>query len=200
MGIDPALPTIGQFSPLDQRFAPMAALGTYWIARREIPDLQIVLVDRSVVPSERSRRDLEDVSEAASGDPNIHIVGAHMGLSQEDVNALQRSVAVVLQLGVPFGFGWGVAECQWKHKPAVVGRQGQLPEQSGYGTAGIIADGASDAAAAVIRLFREPETAAALGHSGHERVARDHLITGLLADYLRMFGQVTAENLILETA
>ncbi|MBI4499495.1 MAG: hypothetical protein HY689_16530 [Chloroflexi bacterium] len=195
LGVDPNRPLIGQFSPIDQRYAPMAALGTYWIARRDIPDLQIVLVDPSLVPSERARRDLEQVAQAAAGDPDIHLLTPHAGLGPTELNALERAVAVVLQLAVPCGFGWGLAECQWKGKPAIVGRHGQLPEQVGEGASGLVAEGAPDAAAAVVRLLRDPILAQEIGRRGHEWVARDYLITGLVGDHLRLFRRITASPL-----
>ena len=99
-------------------------------------------------------------------------------------------MAVALQLAVPRGFGWGLAECQWKARPAVVGRHGQLPEQVGEGDSGMVVGGASEAAGAAVRLLRDPTLAAALGRRGRERVAREYLITGLLGDYLRLFRQI----------
>jgi glycosyltransferase involved in cell wall biosynthesis len=103
-------------------------------------------------------------------------------------------VSAVLQLAVPRGFGWGLAECQWKGKPAVVGRHGQLPEQIGEGESGFVTEGARAAAAAVTRLLREPVLASTLGRRGRERVTRDYLITGLLGDYLRLFRQIVADR------
>jgi glycosyltransferase involved in cell wall biosynthesis len=93
---------------------------------------------------------------------------------------------------VPRGFGWGLAECQWKSKPAVVGRHGLLPQQVGDGLGGYVVDGAPYAAAQLLRLLREPALAAEMGHHGRARIARDHLITGLVGDYLDLLHHVTA--------
>jgi trehalose synthase len=191
LGVDPSRPVIGQFAPIDHRYGPIAALGAYWIARREISGLQMLLVENTTAVSAGARRDLDQVADAAGGDPDVHIITAHSGLSPTDLNALQRSVAVVLQLAVPRGFGWGLAECQWKARPAVVGRHGQLPEQIGQSESGIIAEGAPAAAAAVLRLFKDDVLANMLGRKGRDRVARDYLMTGLLGDYLRLFRKVT---------
>src|SRR5215212_6555298 len=153
---------IGQVAPIDHRYAPLAALGTYWVARREVPGLQIVLVDGSLAISDRSRRDLEQIADAAGGDPDVHLLTPEAGLRPQDLNALEQAMAVTLQLAVPRGFGWGLAECQWKARPAVVGRHGQLPEQVGEGDSGMVVGGASEAAGAVVRLLRDPTLAAAL--------------------------------------
>ena len=194
LGVDPDRPAIGQFAPIDHRYAPIAALGAYWIARREVPGLQVLLVENTTAVSSGARRDLDQLADAAGGDPNVHILTSHAGLSPTDLNALERGVGVALQLAVPRGFGWGLAECQWKGKPAVVGRHGQLTEQIGEGESGIVAEGAPAAAAAVVRLLNDRVLANMLGRRGRERVSRDYLMTGLLGDYLRLFRQITAAS------
>jgi trehalose synthase len=190
LGIDPDRPLIGQFAPIDQRYAPVGALGAYWIARREVPGLQIVLVDSSLLSTARAQRDLGQVVAAAGDDPDIHVLTQDADLGPAELNALQRAVRVAVQLAVPRGFGWGVAECQWKGKPAIVGRHGQLAEQVGSGAAGVIVDGAPFAAQQLVRLLREPGLAATMGRRGQAQIARDHLITGLLGDYLRLLEHV----------
>jgi trehalose synthase len=190
LGVDPDRPLIGQFAPIDQRYAPVGALGAYWIARHEVPGLQIVLADSSLLSTTRAQRDLGQVLAAAGDDPDIHVLAPDADLGPTELNALQRAVSVAVQLAVPRGFGWGIAECQWKGKPAVVGRHGQLAEQVGGGAAGVIVDGAPFAAKQLVRLLRDPGLAATLGWRGQAQIARDHLITGLLGDYLRLFQHV----------
>jgi trehalose synthase len=193
LGIDPSRPLIGQFAPIDHRYQPIAALGVYWIARLAIPGLQIVLADSSGVVTERARRDLEQVADAAAGNPDIHLLTPQDGLGPTDFNALQRGVQAVIQLAVPRGFGWGLAECQWKGKPAVVGQHGQLREQVGAEESepsGLVIENPPGAAAAIQQLLQQPAFAATLGQRGHQRVARDHIIIDLLADHLRLIHQV----------
>jgi trehalose synthase len=190
LGVDPRRPIVGQFAPIDHRYAPVAALGAYWLARREVPGLQILLVENAAFVSTGARRDLEQVADAAGSDADVHIITAHAGLGPTDLNALQRGADAVLQLAVPRGFGWGLAECQWKARPAVVGRHGELAEQIGEGESGILAEGAPAAAGAVVRWLQDAVLAKMLGRRGRERVARDYLITGLLGDYLRLFRKV----------
>ena len=192
LGLDPERPLIAQFAPLDPRYAPIAALGAYWIARREVPGLQIALVDFSALQSSRAQADQAQVAAAAGGDPDIHLLTQEDGVGVAELNALQRACAVALQLAVPRGFGWGLAECQWKSKPAVVGRYGLLPEQVRDGRGGFVVDGAPYAAAQLVRLLREPALAVEMGRYGRTRIARHHLITGLVGDYLRLFHQIAA--------
>ena len=164
----------------------------YWIARHQVPGLQIVLVDSSLLSTARAQRDLGQVVAAAGGDPDIHVLTQDADLGPAELNALERAVAVTIQLAVPRGFGWGVAECQWKGKPAVVGRSGQLAEQVGGGTTGIVVDGAPFAAQQLVRLLRDPRLAATMGRRGQAQIARDHLITGLAGDYLQLLAHIAA--------
>jgi trehalose synthase len=190
LGVDPGRPFIAQVAPIDHRYAPIAALGTYWLARREVPGLQIVLVESSAASTERARRDLDQVADAAGGDSDVHLLTGQAGLAPADLNAIGRGCAIALQMAVPRGFGWGLAECQWKNRPAVVGQHGQLPEQVGHDEAGFLVEGAPKAAEAVTRLLREPARAVEMGERGHDRIARDYLITGLLSDYLDLFERI----------
>jgi trehalose synthase len=192
VGLDPERPLIAQFSPLDPRYAPIAALGAYWIARRDVPGLQVALVDFSALQSSRAQADLAQVAAAAGGDPDIHLLTQEDGVGVDELCALQRGCAVALQLAVPRGFGWGLAECQWKSKPAVVGRHGLLVEQVRDELGGFVVDGAPYAAAQLARLLHEPALAVEMGRYGRSRIARHHLITGLVGDYLRLFHHITA--------
>ena len=71
-------------------------------------------------------------------------------------------------------------------------RQGLLAHQVGDGLGGYVVDGAPYAAAQLLRLLREPALAAEMGRHGRARIARDHLITGLVGDYLDLLHHVTA--------
>ena len=195
LGLDPRRPIAAQFAPIDHRYGPISALGAYWIARREVKGLQIVLAELTASFSERARQALDQVADAAGGDADVYLLTAQAGLSQADLCALEHGTTVALQLAVPRGFGWGLAECQWKGKPSVVGRHGQLPEQVEEGRCGLVATGAPEAAAAVVRLASDSMEARVLGRRAHERVARDNLITGLLGDYLRLFRRIADAQL-----
>ena len=135
-------------------------------------------------------RSLTRSSRPRPGIHRVHLLTGLTGLGPTALNALQRTVAVGLQLAVPAGFGWGIAECQWKGRPVIVGRHGFLPEQVGDGASGYLVEGCPDAAAAVVQLLRDPDWAAELGRRGQHQVARHFLLPRLLADYLRLFHRI----------
>jgi trehalose synthase len=185
LGIDPTRPLLGQFAPIDHRFAPLAALGTYWLVRRHVPGLQIVLAETAVTPAFRRPYGLEQVTSAAADDPDIHLFPADAELGSQEINVLQRGCTLALQMAVPRGFGWGVAECQWKRKPAIVGAQGELPAQVAD-VSGYVADAAPAASERVLELIEDPERAGELGARGHRLIAEHHLITRLSRDYVEL--------------
>lgn len=192
IGLDPARPILGQFGPLDHRFEPLAALGTFWLARRKIPGLQIVLADLASQLPVRFRHGTQQILEAANGDPDIRVLTPEADLGATGINALQRGLSIALQLAVPAGFGRSLAECQWKAKPAVVGLHGQLPEQVAGGEAGVVARGAPEAADAVVELLRNPAYAQEVGCRGRAHCEQHYLVTGLAADYLEVLRELTS--------
>jgi trehalose synthase len=94
------------------------------------------------------------------------------------VNALQRRATVVVQRSHGEGFGLAVMEAMWKRRPVVATRVGGLQEQVVDGETGLLIepDDGEDAGEAILRLLREPETCAAMGQAGHERVAHHFLL------------------------
>lgn len=195
--VDPDRPIVGQFAPIGHRYASMAAVGAYWLARQSVPDLQLVLADISVaspesrllddqpLPSER-----QEVLSAVGDDPDVHVLSAAEGMSPIEANALQNATTIALQMAMPRGIAIGLLECQWKRKPSVVGRFGQLPEQVGHGRAGAVTEGAPDAADWIRHLIEHPEIAAAQGQRAHQ-LAERHLITHCLGGYQRLLRGMT---------
>jgi trehalose synthase len=187
-GIDPQRPILGQFAPIDHRFAPLGALGTYWLVRRRRPGVQIVLAEVGLTDPQRRHCGIDQVAEAVAGDADIHLITGDTDLGPTEINALERACTVALQMAVPGGFGWGLAECLWKERPSIAGQHGELPDQ--VGDAGFVVDAAPAACDAVLRLLDDPVLAGALGRAGRDRVANDFLITGTASDYVDLLREV----------
>ncbi|MDE3074103.1 MAG: hypothetical protein KGJ86_01625 [Chloroflexota bacterium] len=197
LGLDPHRPTIGQFSPIGHRYASLATLGTYWLARRRIPDLQLVLADYSASSDEGLDEEAREVVEASSRDPDVHVFTRSSALTMMDLNALERHCAVILQAAVPRGFSRGVLEGHWKGKPAIVGQFGQLPDQVRRGR-GCVVDGAPAAADALVELLSSPKLAVDMGRRAQQHIQRQHLVTRLAADYLRILRLLTHIDATIE--
>jgi trehalose synthase len=188
LGLDPGRPVIAQFAPLDPRYRPLAAARAYRLARGEVEGLQLVLAD---LPDGGADHPAPDVQDAVAGDSDAHVLTWPGTLGATDLNVLQRGTTIALQLAAPAGFAWALAEVQWKGKAAVVGRGGLLPEQVDHGASGCVVTNEIEAARHIARLLRDPRLATEMGRRGREQVAREHLITGLVEDYLDIFARLT---------
>jgi trehalose synthase len=190
-GIDPARPVLGQFAPIDDRFGPLMALAVYTAVAQHAPGVQLLLAETGGVPHQRDATSVDHLRHMAAVDPDVHLVLAEMEPSALDLNALQSGCAVALQLAVPRGFGWGLAECQWKGKPAIVGRTGELPSQVASG-GGYVVDDVAAASTHVGELLGDPALATELGSRGHQFIAQQHLSSRLAHDYLGVFDAIVA--------
>src|SRR5204863_6844934 len=121
-GIDGNRPLIGAFGPLLEGHGASLAVQAYQAARRSVRGLQLALVESPGTAIAGPWANVDALLTAAGGDPDVHIFPAEYGLGVPEVNALQRACTLVLQLQVPAGFSLELLECQWKEKPAVVGR------------------------------------------------------------------------------
>ncbi len=193
-GIDPGRPTIGLFAPIDERYAPLEALEVYRLVRRRNPEVQVLLAEPSVAAPTESSLDVKRIGEAALDDPDIHLLSRHEAIGSIELNALQRQVSVALQLAGAYGQHWGVAECQLKGKPAVVGRGCHLPWTVAHGVDGFVADNTADAAELISRLLCEPELARSMGDRARERATGGSIVSGLLPDYIRAFRTLTGSG------
>ena len=94
------------------------------------------------------------------------------------VNALQRHAAIVVQKSLAEGFGLTLTEAMWKSRPVIASAVGGLQDQLTDGDEGFLLKDPADLesfGALVIRLLRDPELRAAMGHRAQERVRRDFL-------------------------
>lgn len=67
----------------------------------------------------------------------IHIFTNLTGVSNVEVNALQRLSSVIIQKSIREGFGLVVSESLWKGTPVVAGNAGGIPIQMQNGAGGI---------------------------------------------------------------
>lgn len=102
------------------------------------------------------------------------------------VNALQRHATVVVQKSLHEGFGLTVTEAMWKARPVVASAVGGIQDQIDDGVEGLLLEHPADLdefAAAIARLFDDPEEARRMGARGHARVLERGLALGSLLRY-----------------
>ncbi len=111
------------------------------------------------------------------------------------VNALQRRATVIVQKSLEEGFGLAVTEAMWKRRAVVASAVGGLTEQITDGVHGLLVKDPSDLAAfgaAVTTLLADPPLRARLTAAAHDEVANRFLISRELADYARLYREVSA--------
>jgi trehalose synthase len=102
------------------------------------------------------------------------------------VNALQRHATVIVQKSLHEGFGLTVTEAMWKARPVVASAVGGIQDQIDDGIDGLLLADPTDLdafAAAVTRLFADPDEARQLGKRGHARVLARCLALNSLLGY-----------------
>jgi trehalose synthase len=185
-GLDPMRPLMVQVAPLDPAFGPMEAIEIFRHVRGDHQGLQLMLVHPIAESSLDAWSRFEKVARHLGSDPDAKVLVSQGDGGQTVVNAAQRAATVVLQHSVPAGFACQVWEAQWKGKPVVVGAGGGLPRQLSDGETGYVADSEAGLVEAVSRLLADPSHASALGEAGRCHVRRNHLITRLVEDELRL--------------
>ncbi|MCD6511700.1 MAG: glycosyltransferase [Thaumarchaeota archaeon] len=185
-GIDPDRPIVGQVARFDPWKDPLGAIDTYLKVREKVPGTQLLLIGSFAHDDPEGSEWYRKTVEYAKPHRDIHILTNMDGVGDREVNALQRSFTVAMQLSIREGFGLAVTEALWKGVPVVARRAGGIPLQVIDGITGFLVNGIDEAAEKVTLLIRRPWLARELGHNGLMHVRRNFLITRNLKEYLRM--------------
>jgi trehalose synthase len=184
-GIDRTRPIITQVSRFDRLKDPVGVVRAYRIVKRYF-DCQLVLAGGGASDDPEGSVVLEEVREAAAGDPDIHVLELPTAAPLE-VNALQRASTVVVQKSLREGFGLTVAEALWKKRPVVASAVGGIPLQVIHKHTGLLAHSVEGTSYQIRFLLAHPELAARLGEHGHQHVRENFLVTQNLKTYLLLF-------------
>ena len=184
-GIDRTRPILTQISRFDRLKDPIGVVQAYRLVKR-YHDCQLVLAGGGATDDPEGAQVLAEVRDAASNDPDIHILELPVAAPLE-VNALQRASTIVIQKSLREGFGLTVAEALWKKKPVVASAVGGIPLQVIHKHTGLLAHSVEGAAYQIRFMLSHPEIAQRLAEQGHEHVRENFLITGNLKRYLTLF-------------
>lgn len=183
-GIDPERPLLVQVSRFDRFKDPIGVIQACRLVRKVAP-VQLVLAGGGATDDPEGKEVLDDVMEAAEGDPDIHILllpsGAH-----KTINALQRAADIVLQKSTREGFGLTVTEGLWKGKPVIGGDVGGIRLQVTNHHTGFLVNTPEGAAHRIRFLLHHSERMKEMGEVGREFVRENFLLTRHLRDYLAL--------------
>ena len=107
------------------------------------------------------------------------------------MGAFQTVSEVVIQKSTREGFGLVVTEALWKGKPVVGGNTGGIPLQVIDGQTGFLVNSVEECAEKTLYLLQHSEEAERMGKAAREHVRQNFLTTRHLADYLRLFADLT---------
>ncbi len=189
LGIPRDKPIVIQISPYTRSKDPVGAVRAYRLARKYV-DCRLVLAGWGANDHPEGQAVLTEIAEAASGDPEVHVLVLPPDAALE-INALQRAATVVVHRPLREDFGLSVAEAMWKGKPVVGSFAGGIPAQVIHEVTGFAVTSIEGAAFRIRQLLEDPDLAARLGGAGREYVRRSFLITRHLGDYLAVLASLT---------
>jgi len=189
-GVDPEKPIITQVSRFDPWKDPLGVIDAYRIVKREVPDVQLLLIASMAKDDPEGWTYYEKTARHAAEDLDIHLLTDLKCVADTEVNAFQRASDVILQKSTREGFGLSVAEALWKEVPVVGGNVGGIPMQVIDGVNGFLVNTVQEAAEKTLYLLKHREEAKKMGIKGKEHILKNFLITRHLEDYLRLFSSL----------
>jgi len=189
--VDTSKPIISQVSRFDKWKDPMGVVRAYRTAKKEVKDLQLVLVGFIVAQDDpEADKIYKEVLEEVKGDPDIFIFGDVSLLGDMEVetftSAVQEASTVVLQKSKREGFGLTVSEAMWKKKPVIAGDVGGVKTQIQDGVNGFLVSSSEQASEKIVELINNPDLAITIGENARKTVSEKFLMPRLLRDYLSL--------------
>ncbi|MBI3648054.1 MAG: glycosyltransferase [Actinobacteria bacterium] len=191
-GVDPSRPLAVQISRFDPWKDPIGVIDAYRLARRTVPDLQLVMAGSMAADDPEGQEYLRRTASYAGEDPGLRLLTDADGVGHLEVNAFQRAADVVIQKSTREGFGLVVSEGMWKGKPVVGGAVGGIRLQVVDGETGYLVDSAEACADRLSALLLDPGLRARMGDAGRERVRDRFLSLRELEDHLRLFASLVS--------
>ncbi len=185
LGIDLSRPLVLQVSRFDRLKDPLGVIEAFRIARNGL-DAQLVLAGGSAADDPEGKQVLAEVQAVADGDPDIRVIAFDRANGALEINALQRSAAVVVQKSLREGFGLTVTEALWKSRPVVGSAVGGIRYQIIHGQTGLLVNSVAEAAAAIRQLLKNPEFARKLGAAGKEHVRKNFILPIYLLNWMKL--------------
>ena len=194
-GVDTAKPLVSQVLRFDPWKDPIGSIKAYKIAKRKIPDLQLLLSGLFLANDDpEAKRVFQEVKKRSKGDSDIFLFSNpnQLGSLRVDrfINACQIVSDVVLQKSIREGFGLVVTEAMWKGKAVVGGNAGGIKLQIEDGKNGFLVSSPEQAAQRIIELIENSKLREKLGKAAKETVKEKFLMPRLLRDYLKLFKEL----------
>src|SRR2546425_5242048 len=179
-------PIVTQVSRFDPAKDPLGVIDAYRLAKREVTDLQLLLIGSMAHDDPEGWHYLEVTDAYREGDPDIFLLSNLEEVGNLEVNAFQRASTVVVQKSLREGFGLVVSEAMWKEVPVIGGNVGGIRLQIEDGVSGFLVDSVEECAERMVRLLKDGSLRSQLGRAGRERVRDRFLSLREVEDHVRM--------------
>lgn len=153
---------------------------------KEFPDALALLVGDGPL-----RADMESQAAALRLGESVRFLG-----SRDDVPALLALMDLVVHPALEEGFSNAILEAMGAGKPVVAARVGGNPEAVVDGETGLLVPprDSTALAAAMLRLFRNPEEAGRFGQAGRQRVVEHFTISSSVRQYEAVYERLVASK------
>ncbi|MDD3487355.1 MAG: glycosyltransferase [Candidatus Moranbacteria bacterium] len=193
LGMNPEKLIVAQVSRFDVWKDPLGVIRAYYLAKKEIPNLQLVLVGLTLAADDPEAREVyEKVKKYARGDADIFAFYNPRELQYDNntlINAVQTGSDVIIQKSLKEGFGLTVTEAMWKKKAVIGGNVGGIKLQIRNGFNGYLVDSEEECAERIVKILKDKKLASLLGKRAKESVQEHFLAPRLLRDYLKLIAE-----------
>ena len=188
-GLNVNQPVIGQIVLSMRDDDPERVLDTFALVRQHRPDVQLVITNL-VTDEPALAEKLNVLRQRAQELGGVLVLSEMDRVGNVELSSLREEATVLIHEGYPRGISVELLEEMWQSRPIVSARSSVAEALLIEGRTALLADSTEEQAAAIERLLRSPRTAARIGEAAHRHVARRHLITHYIANYLKVFQQM----------
>lgn len=194
LGINPFQPIISQVSRLDLFKDPIGVIKAFYLAKKNIPDLQLILLAQNLAKDNPdSKKIFQEVKRYTKGDPDIFLFYDPEKIKYDNdtlVSAVQTASDVIIQKSIKEGFGLTVTEAMWKGQAVIAGRVGGIKIQIRDGYNGYLVSTVEHCAARIEELIKDKFLRETFGRRAKKSVAKNFLLPRLLRDHLKTAGEI----------
>lgn len=194
LGVNPSRPIVSQVSRLDFFKDPIGVIKAFYLAKKNIPGLQLILLAQNLAKDNPcSRKIFREVKRYTKGDPDIFLFYDPKKIQYDNdilVSAVQTASDVIIQKSIKEGFGLTVTEAMWKGKAVVAGKVGGIKIQIRDGYNGYLVSTIEHCASRVEKLLKDKTLRETFGRRARKSAAENFLIPRLLRDHLKVAGEV----------
>lgn len=177
-------PMTVQVSRFDGWDDPRWALTTLDAARRQVPELRMVLISTTAAGDEALKQLGDRIDPAV-----VRLLGT-ADVDDIEINAIQGAAVAAMQHGARKGYSSALLEASWKGRPVLAADGGALCDQIVDGVTGYVFKNFDDGARKLVEFVRQPKSADAIGFAGHRLVRDNHLVIRWIESYLALLRPV----------